>query len=105
MDKQDSEPIMRPSNSQGRHYSEKETAQHCHVEVKIVRRLHAAGLIESIELQAGERHYSEEQMARLRRIRRLQNDLGVNLAGIEVILRLLERLEALQRDLASRQGL
>ena len=43
--------------------------------------------------------YREEDIAQLRRIRRLHSDLGVNLAGIEVILRLSVRLEALQREL------
>ena len=41
----------------------------------------------------------DEDIAQLRRIRRLHHDLGVNLAGIEVILRLTARLAALQREL------
>lgn len=35
----------------------------------------------------------------LRRIRRLQESLGVNLAGVEVILHLLKHLEALRQEL------
>ena len=38
-------------------------------------------------------------IARLRTIERLRRDLGANLAGIAVILDLLERLTALQREL------
>jgi DNA-binding transcriptional MerR regulator len=37
-------------------------------------------------------------IARLRMIERLRRDLGANLAGIAVILDLLERLTALQRE-------
>ena len=37
-------------------------------------------------------------IARLRTIERLRRDLGANLAGIAVILDLLERLTALQRE-------
>jgi len=35
----------------------------------------------------------------VRRINRLRRDLGVNLAGAEVILRLCAQVEALQREL------
>ena len=41
----------------------------------------------------------EEEIAQLRRIRRLQQELGINLAGVEVILHLLERLESTRREL------
>jgi MerR family transcriptional regulator/heat shock protein HspR len=37
------------------------------------------------------RLYSEYDIERLRQIQRLTQDLGVNLAGVEVILKLLER--------------
>ena len=37
--------------------------------------------------------YSDVELRRLRRIRRLTVDLGVNLAGVEIIMRLVERLE------------
>jgi MerR family transcriptional regulator/heat shock protein HspR len=46
--------------------------------------------------------YSEPELRRLRRIRRLTLDLGVNLAGVEVILRLLDRLE--RQGLALERG-
>ncbi len=42
------------------------------------------------------RLYSEADVERLRQIRRLTQDMGVNLAGVEVILDLLQRLEVLQ---------
>jgi DNA-binding transcriptional MerR regulator len=38
--------------------------------------------------------FGEDQVTRLRRIRRLRDDLGLNVAGIEVVMRLLDRLEA-----------
>jgi MerR family transcriptional regulator/heat shock protein HspR len=44
------------------------------------------------------RLYSDADVERLRQIQRLKNDLGVNLAGIEVILKLLDRLEELQLE-------
>jgi MerR family transcriptional regulator/heat shock protein HspR len=44
------------------------------------------------------RLYSESDVDRLRQIRRLTQDMGVNLAGVEVILDLLGRLERLQDE-------
>jgi MerR family transcriptional regulator/heat shock protein HspR len=44
------------------------------------------------------RLYSEADVARLRRIRRLTQEMGINLAGVQVILDLLERLEQIQEE-------
>lgn len=44
------------------------------------------------------RLYSEADVERLRQIRRLTQDMGVNLAGVEVILELLSRMERLQDE-------
>ena len=44
------------------------------------------------------RLYSDRDIERLRHIQSYTN-LGVNLAGVEVILRLLERLDEVQREL------
>jgi len=45
------------------------------------------------------RLYSERDIERIRQIQRLTQDMGVNLAGVEVILGLLERMDALQTEL------
>ncbi len=79
-------------------YSERETAAASHLSIGAIRYLRALGLIEGVETGGGLR-YSEEEVIRLRRVRRLQRDLGVNLAGVEVIVRLLKRIESLQHDL------
>src|SRR5437763_13272895 len=79
-------------------YSERETAAASHLGVGAIRHLRALGLIEGEET-GGELRYSEEEVIQLRRVRRLQHDLGVNLAGVEVILRLLKRVEILQQEL------
>ena len=79
-------------------YSERETAAASHLGIGAIRHLRAVGLIEGEEI-GGELRYSEEEVTQLRRIRRLQRDLGVNLAGVEVILLLLKRLEAVHQEL------
>jgi MerR family transcriptional regulator, heat shock protein HspR len=87
-------------NSQGTtYYSEQETAEHSQVEVQMLRRLRHVGLIQGIEVADEEPRYSDADIALLRRIRRLHRDLGINLAGIEVILRLSAYIEELQREL------
>jgi MerR family transcriptional regulator, heat shock protein HspR len=79
-------------------YSERETAAVSHLGIGAIRHLRALGLIEGEET-GGELRYREEEVTQLRRIRRLQSDLGVNLAGVEVILRLLKQLEAVHQEL------
>ena len=45
------------------------------------------------------RLYSEADINRLRQIQRLINDLGVNLAGAEVILRLNKRIRQMEQEM------
>ena len=47
----------------------------------------------------GRRLYSERDIAMLRRVKTLVDDMGVNLAGVEVILRLMQRMAELQEKL------
>ena len=79
-------------------YSERETAQASHLRIGAIRHLRVLGLIEGEET-GGEFRYSEEEIRQLRRIRRLQHGLGVNLAGVEVILHLLKLLDVVQQKL------
>lgn len=45
------------------------------------------------------RLYSEEDIEKLEMILRLTRDLGVNLAGVEVILSMREKMEQMQREM------
>jgi len=56
------------------------------------------GLIEPIPHAGVQPLFDAASMARLQKIERLRRDLGVNLAGVAVILDLLDRLTALQRE-------
>jgi MerR family transcriptional regulator/heat shock protein HspR len=71
------------------------------VQVQTVRRYEAYGLIEAAVVGTGVRLYSEADVVRVRRIRRLVDDLGVNLAGAAAILHLREQLVGLQRELVA----
>src|SRR3954447_5437761 len=51
------------------------------------------GLIEPKRSPKGTRLYSHEDVGRLRRIQEMTNELGLNLAGVEHVLRLEQELE------------
>jgi len=57
------------------------------------------GIIEPARSQGNLRLYSERDIALLRRVKTLMDDLGVNLAGVEVILRMAQRMNELQRHM------
>ena len=57
------------------------------------------GIIEPARSQGNIRLYSERDIALLRRAKTLMDDLGVNLAGVEVILRMAQRVNELQRHM------
>ncbi len=80
------------------------------VTTRRVRYLERAGLIGPAASEQHFRLYSEETIERINTIERLTNDLGVNLAGVEVILNMreqiieLRRLAGLSVDLPSDRG-
>lgn len=61
------------------------------------------GLVCPRRSQGNVRLYSERDIARIRRIQSY-TELGVNLAGVEIIFRLLERVEQLEERLSARQA-
>jgi MerR family transcriptional regulator/heat shock protein HspR len=61
-----------------------------------VRRIVRSGLVQPSLVQRGRPLFGEAELARLRKIRRLTAELGVNMAGVEVILRLTDELSALR---------
>jgi MerR family transcriptional regulator/heat shock protein HspR len=62
------------------------------------------GLLKPIRSSGKIRLYSQREIERLRKIQRLTNELGVNLAGVEIIMDLTERLENLQQQMKQREA-
>ena len=58
-----------------------------------------AGLIQPSRSRGNIRLYSARDIERAQQIKRLIEDLGVNLAGVEVILRLTERMREMEGEL------
>ena len=57
------------------------------------------GLVTRVESEADSRVYEEEMLDTIRRIQRLRRDLGVNLAGVQVILEMRRKIEELQHSM------
>lgn len=68
----------------------------CHPQT--LRLYEKLGLMRPLRTGANVRLYSEADVERARQIKRLTGELGVNLAGVEIILHLLERVERLQHQ-------
>ena len=69
------------------------------VRTQTLRYYERLGLIEPSRTRGNQRVFSRRDIERVQRIRDLMDDLGVNLAGVEVVLKLLERLQALEGDI------
>ncbi|TAK33534.1 MAG: MerR family transcriptional regulator [Chloroflexota bacterium] len=65
----------------------------------ILRYYEKLGLISPRRSQGRFRLYSPNDLERIRRIQRLMDDLGVNLAGVEVIMHMSERLSQMERNM------
>jgi MerR family transcriptional regulator/heat shock protein HspR len=73
------------------------------VHPQTLRYYERAGLLKPTRSSGKIRLYSQREIERLRKILRLTNELGVNLAGAEIILDLTDRLENLQQQWKKRE--
>jgi len=69
------------------------------IHAQTLRYYERAGLITPSRTQGNIRLYSEGDIKRLRKVKQLMDELGVNLAGAEVILRMRERIQAMELEL------
>jgi len=89
--------IRREVKSSGRYFSLESVCEILDLPPRTLRLYEQRGLIrtEWVEETGGQHRalFSPDEVRRLQRIRLLTKELGVNLAGVEIILRLLEQLE------------
>ena len=69
------------------------------IHAQTLRYYERAGLIAPSRSEGNRRYYSERDLERVRRIKTLMDDMGMNLAGAEVALRLMERIGQLEAEL------
>jgi len=74
------------------------------VHVQTLRYYERAGVIEPSRSRGNRRLYSQEDIERLRRVKTLMEDLGVNLAGVEVIMRMGQRMVEMEREIQELEG-
>jgi MerR family transcriptional regulator/heat shock protein HspR len=74
-------------------------ARLCGVHPQTLRQYERMGLISPAREGEKNRLYSEADVERVRQIQRLTRDMGVNLAGVEIILKLLDQLEEVRQDM------
>ncbi len=76
----------------------------CGVHPQTLRQYERLGLVAPSRVGSKNRLYSEADIRRVRRIQRLTQEMGVNLAGVELILRLLDDMEEMRRDMERQMG-
>ena len=68
------------------------------VHAQTLRYYERVGLVMPSRSEGKRRLYSPNDIERLRRIKTLTDDMGVNLAGVEVVLKLMERIIQLEKE-------
>ncbi len=79
-------------------------AQLCGVHPQTLRQYERLGLVNPSRVGSKNRLYSESDIRRVRRVQRLTQEMGVNLAGVDLILRLLDDMEEMRKDLESQMA-
>ncbi len=85
-------------------YSIRVAADMCGLHEQSIRMYERRGLIAPGRTAGNVRRFSQADIERIRFIKRLIDDLGVNLAGVEVILHLREQLLEAQGELDALRG-
>jgi MerR family transcriptional regulator, heat shock protein HspR len=65
-------------------------------EIHTLRYYEKLGFVQPYRSEGNIRYYSESDIERLRHIKVLMDDMGINMAGVEVIIRLSEKVVQLQ---------
>jgi MerR family transcriptional regulator/heat shock protein HspR len=74
------------------------------VHPQTLRYYERAGLIAPSRSRGNIRLYSTRDIERAQQIKRLIEDLGVNLAGVEVIMKLTERMREMEQEIETLRG-
>ena len=88
---------MNPKNEEPR-YVISIAARILGVQAHTLRYYEKIGIIEPSRSRGNIRLYSDRDLAHLRRVKTLIDDLGVNLAGTEIILQMAQRMTELQQQ-------
>jgi MerR family transcriptional regulator/heat shock protein HspR len=85
-------------NKKTKKYTISVVAEQYGVHPQTLRLYEREGLIKPSRSAKGTRYYTEEDIEQLELILNLTRDLGVNLAGVEIILNMREKMNQMQRE-------
>ena len=74
-------------------------AQMVEMHPQTIRHYERMGLLEPSRSEGNIRLFSMKDVERLNKIQNFTKDMGVNLAGVEVILKLLDQMEAMKEQM------
>jgi len=87
-----------PRAKKARKYTISVVSEQFGIHPQTLRMYEREGLIKPSRSAKGTRYYTEEDIERLELILNLTRDLGVNLAGVEIVLNMIERMKQMQRE-------
>jgi MerR family transcriptional regulator/heat shock protein HspR len=94
------EPDGSPAPGSGRYYMISVVAKTYGIHPQTLRLYEREGLLKPSRTDGNTRLYSEEDLKQLEVILNLTRDLGVNLAGVEIVLNMREKMERMQGEMA-----
>ena len=86
-------------NKKAKKYTISVVAEQYGVHPQTLRMYEREGLIKPSRSEKGTRYYTEEDIEQLELILNLTRDLGVNLAGVEIILNMREKMGEMQNQI------
>src|SRR5262245_55710274 len=92
------ESMKKSSSSKAAYYMISAVAQKYNIHPQTLRLYEREGLLKPSRTEGNTRLYSEEDLEQLETILSLTRDLGVNLAGVEIILNMRRKIELMQHE-------
>jgi len=95
----ESVPGPRPAPQGGKYYMISVVAKSYDIHPQTLRLYEREGLLKPSRTEGNTRLYSEEDLRQLEVILNLTRDLGVNLAGVEIVLNMRRKMEQMQAEM------
>src|SRR5262245_5675975 len=90
---------QKPPPGSGKHYMISVVAKSYGIHPQTLRLYEREGLLRPSRTEGNTRLYSEEDLRQLEVILNLTRDLGVNLAGVEIVLNMRRKMEQMQGEM------
>jgi MerR family transcriptional regulator/heat shock protein HspR len=91
-------PEPRPAPRQGKFYMISVVAKSYGIHPQTLRLYEREGLLKPSRTEGNTRLYSEDDLKQLELVLNLTRDLGVNLAGVEIVLNMRRKMEQMQSE-------